>query len=56
MLDEVDIRVYWDANKDPDILSFDDEEASQVAFDKIVKGIVDGEKIVRVSDPADSKH
>ena len=49
MLDEEDIRVYWDANKDPDILSFDDEHSAKVEFDKIIKGIADGEKIVKVN-------
>lgn len=53
ILDEVDIRIYWKADKDPDILSFESEDSAKVSFDKIVKGIADGEKIVRVLDTCD---
>lgn len=51
MLDGVDIRIYWDANKDPDLLSFEDENTAKIEFDKIVQEIAKCEKIVNVSCP-----
>jgi len=48
MLDGVDIRIYWDANKDPDLLSFEDENTAKIEFDKIVQEIAKCEKIVKV--------
>jgi len=51
MLDGVDIRIYWDANKDPDLLSFEDENTAKIEFDKIVQEIAKCEKIVKVSCP-----